>query len=236
VKYRDIAMGTRAIKRVPLPQVNVPSGLTSDVPELATQREQDRNAASPSGVAPEAQVPQVGLRILTGVEYVTVAEKALAFAKSRGSNKADGDDPIYNLGTAVYTLALACVDPDSDPRDPDPFFGERGDLESAVEQILESPHLGRDGIFFLSEAHELWQDVCNPRALKLSPQAMYAQVAEIAQKADITGFLALRPGMQWNFVLFMASLLWNLLKDKSVFSAVWPDAISSSTSPEADPS
>ncbi len=228
-------MGTRAIRCVPLPLVNVPSALLPDVPELAAQRERDQSVVSPSDAAPAKPAPQVGLRVLTGAEYVSIAEKALVFAKSRGSNKADGDDPIYNLGTAVYTLALACVDPDSDPRDPDPFFGEHGDLESAVKQILESPHLGRDGIFFLSEAHELWQDVCNPRALKMSPQAMYAQVAEIAQKADISGFLALRPGMQWSFVLFMASLLWNLLKDKSVFSAVWPDA-NSSLKPEAEPS
>lgn len=221
-------MGTRAIKRVPLPLVNVPSALLPDIPELAAQRGRD--------ALPSVSAPDVGLRVLTGAEYVTIAEKALAFAKSRGSTKADGEDPVYNLGTAVYTLALACVDPDSDPRNPDPFFGEIGDIESAVQQILESPHLGRDGIFFLSEAHELWQDVCNPRALKLSPQAMYALVADIAQKSDVSGFLALRPGMQWNFTLFMASLLWNLLKDKSAFSAVWPDAISSSNQPEVDPS
>ena len=135
MKLRDIINGHRAIKRVALPLVNRPSPLAEQVPELDAQRAVD---GGPSEV-------EVGIRVLTGLELATVYEKAGEFAKARNvsADQLNDRNPIYNLGCSVYTCALACVDPDTAAADPDPFFGERGDVESAALELLSSHHIGR---------------------------------------------------------------------------------------------
>lgn len=207
MRHRDIQKGTRAIKRVPLPLVNVPSALLPDVPELAEQRARDKAAASPGQALPEAPVPEVGLRVLTGTELRVIAEKARQFAKQ--TDKVNEEDPLYQLGRSVYTLAVACVDPSSDPANPTPFFGELGDVDSAANEILDSAHLGRDGITYLVEAQELWQDLCNPQGLKVGGERMGELIAEIGADPDYRRFLALRPGMRWILLRTMAVLLTN---------------------------
>lgn len=227
MKLKDIAAGTRAIRSVPLPLCNVPSDLVPDIPELFEQRSKD--AASQPGEAPsEVPAPFVGLRVLSGEETVLVYEKARAFAVRRGVEKPTDDDPIYRFGVAVYTCAIACVDPDSDSKNPEPFFGHKErapgqpwSIESAANEILKSDHLGRDGIAYLAEAHEQWQDLLNPRALKVSPDQLYGLVAKAAAASvDIDDasrfFLGLRPGLQLSLVLFMARLLMSLPGPRSL--------------------
>lgn len=178
-----------------------------DVPELAEQRARDQAAASPGQALPEVPAPEVGLRVLTGTELRLVAEKAREFAKQ--PDKVNEDDPLYALGKSVYTLAVACVDPSSDPASPTPFFGEPGDVESAAREILDSVNLGRDGITYLAEAHEIWQDLCNPQALRVSGQRLGEIIGEIAADPDYRRFLALRPGMRWILLRTTAALLTN---------------------------
>lgn len=207
MKLKDIISGTRAIHRVRLPLVNVPSGDAAALPELVAQRERDQ-AASPPGVAAfSLGYVECGVRVLTGLETQEVLKHAEAYAERNGSKRASPGDPLYDFGQRLYTVALATVDPDSNPSDPDPFFGERGNVESAVQAILESPHIGRDGILYLSERQEYWQDMLNPQELKATPERLYELVGEVATSRDAGPFWRLRPGMQWALARFMATQL-----------------------------
>lgn len=216
-KLSDIMKGTRAIKRVALPLVNVPSHFSPDVPELKAQQAADQAAYCEPGEPAIPNEVMVGLRVLTLEELATIYQKAGEFAQGRGVKEPNDSDPIYNLGIGIYTCAIACVDPDSDVRDPDPFFGKRGDIESAALEILSSVHVGRDGIAYLSQAHEQWQELNNPQANKIHPAQFEEVVKGLADKnidEAMRTFLALRPGMQFRSACFMANLLKTSLLDK----------------------
>jgi hypothetical protein len=216
-KLSDIMKGYRAIKKVALPLVNVPSFINPDVPELAAQRESDRALAIANGEPANPDEIMVGLRILTLNELALVYQKAGDFARERGVKEPNETDPIYNLGVSVYICAIACVDPDSDVKNPEPFFGARGDIESAARELLDSIHIGRDGIAYLAEQHEAWQDLCNPQANKVPPSKFYELIVEMADKntdVALKTFLALRPGMRFRLACFTASLLKTLHLEK----------------------
>lgn len=208
MKLRDVQKGTRAVKRVALPLVNRPCHLTPDVPELMAQRAIDANTAIEAGEPTMPDEVWVGVRVLTPGELADVYAKANEFALSKGGDPRNTDDPIYNLGVNVYLCAIACVDPDSDVRDPDPFFGERGDLESAALELFGSPHIGREGLQYLAQAQQLWQDTCSPSAMRMGPRELVETVAKLGgedRELAFSTFLALRPGMQWVCARFMAS-------------------------------
>lgn len=216
-KFSDVAKGNRAIKKVALPLVNVPSFLNPDVPELAAQRESDRASAIEKGEPATPDEVMVGLRVLTLDELVTVQEKAGDFARKRGVKEPNETDPIFSIGASIYACALACVDPDSSAKDPEPFFGTRGDLESAALQLLSSPHIGRDGIAYLTESQEAWQDLCNPRANKVPPSVFYDSIVSLADKdpdVALRIFLGYRPAMQFRSLRTLAGLLVNLQQGK----------------------
>lgn len=235
-RLKDVLVGTRAIKRVPLPLVNVPSSASPDQPELAAQRQADREAwlaDAPPGSDPGAfdvSTVEVGLRVLTGGEHSLILQKSAEFAKARGGT-GEFNDPQHGLGMQVYTLALACVDPNSDPRSPTPFFGEPGGghLESAVEEILGSPLLGRDGIVYLHEAQELWQDMCSPQSHRVSTEALVEIMRQAATDGDARGFLALRPGTRWDCFRSISVLHVSSLMPKSQPGASSQDSSSSSS-------
>jgi len=238
-RFSDVAAGVRAIHRVTLPLVNVPCQLLPDLPELAAQREKDAAAAASRGEPVVPATVEVGLRVLTGSEVLLIESLARKMAESQGCKAFEETDSIYNMAKSLYTIAVACVDPDSDPRAPIPFFGTKGDTpkasaESGVQAILDSEHIGRDGIVFLAEQHEHWQDLCNPSALKMSPERMWALVGEVAASNDASPFLLLRPGMRWSFARFMAVLLVSFSMDKSPFGSDSPE--SSSDQKAIDPS
>jgi hypothetical protein len=222
IKFKDVAKGTRAIKRVTCPLVNVPCALLPDVPELAEQRARDRKKNEQGGAAttPTTSV-DVGLRVLTGTEVLDILDRAAQKAIAR-NQKPDESSPIYQLAVSVYTLAASCVVADSDPEKPIPFFGDSDvpgagveNWESAYEEILASPHLGRDGILFLTDQQEAWQDICNPQALKIGHERLWQLAGEVA--ADDTGrpFFSLRPAMRWSFARFMAIQLLSLMTSQS---------------------
>lgn len=230
MKLKDIIAGTRAIHRVRLPLVNVPS-VDAALPELAEQRARDQAAAPQGQAAFCLDSVEVGIRVLLGIESQEVMRCALAYAERNGSKNPVPGDPLYDFGWRLYTVALAAVDPDSDPKSPEPFFGVRGNLESAVEEILSSPHIGRDGILYLSEQQEFWQDLLNPQRLKLSLEQYWAKVGEVATAKDAGPFLELQPATRWSFARFMASQLLNLLDPKSSSTASSPNESSSSSQP-----
>lgn len=151
---------------------------------------------------------KLGLRPFTAHETALVITEARKFAEARGDAVGRDGSPLFDLGSMVHTLLLGCVDYD-DPAHP-PFF------ESA-EQILNSPHLGRDGIRFLADAHELWQEECAPQATKIGTDKLFALCEQIASpdaNVSLNAFLSLRPGTLWNFTRFMAALSMNSLTPK----------------------
>lgn len=229
MKLKDIIAGTRAIHRVRLPLVNVPSGNAIAPSELAAQRERDQAAAPPGQAAFSADSVEVGVRVLTGLESQEILKEARAYAEKHGSKRPEPGDPLYDFGLRLYTVALSTVDPDSDARNPEPFFGVRGSVQSAADEILSSPHIGRDGILYLSEQQQVWQDLLNPQELKVTPERLYELVGEVAASQDADPFWRLRPGMQWVFVRFMAVQLWNALDPKSSSGADSPTPSSSSS-------
>src|SRR5678815_2459917 len=96
-----------------------------DSPELAAQRAFDVSEwqkTNPTLATPTTQV-DVGLRALSGADTAQVYERARAYCKRNGLDNPREADPLYDLALSVYTLAIACVDPDSDVHAPKPFFG-----------------------------------------------------------------------------------------------------------------
>jgi hypothetical protein len=220
MKLKDILQGSRAIHRVRLALLNVP-------PDHGLERVQ---AAAPTGQAAFA-VPdhvELGLRVLLGLETERVLECAQAYAEKHGSKRPQPGDPLYDYGMRLYTVAISAVDPDSDPKDPDPFFGVRGDLESAVQEIQTSPFIGRDGVLYLSEQQEHWQDALNPSPLKVSPERLYELVVEVATSKDARPFWELRPGMQWVLARFMAGQLLSSPDQRFFSTSSSPESTSSS--------
>lgn len=233
MKLKDIIAGTRAIHRVRMPLVNVPAPYAPEQPELAAQRERDHAAAAPAEGAAVSAFPthiEVGLRVLTAGEIDQILEYAAVQTTKKGG-KAHPSDPQYQFQLALYTSAIAAVDPESDPKKPEPFFGA-GTIDSAVAEILSSPHVGRDGLIFLQEHQEHWQDVCNPQALKLTPEQLWAKVGELASSPDADSFLELRPGMRWSLARFMASQLMSLPEHRLLSGPDLPEE-SSNSSPAA---
>lgn len=207
MKFKDVAKGTRAITRVKLPLCNSPGPLLADQAELAAQRAVDGHE--------ERSDVDVGIRALKPGEFRDVIERAQDYARSKGLEHFDDRNPVYSLAYNLNLLALACVDPDSDPKDPEPFFGTRGDPESAIAQILDSDHLTRDSILFLAEHQESWQDAVAPQATKIGPEQLWEVAGKLVAEGDGRTFLGLRPGAQLQCARFLASQCLSLLMPSS---------------------
>lgn len=185
MKFRDIALGNRATKTIPLPLVRDPG-------------------------AEATAAPMVALRVLNGEEHAEVLEKALQFAKSGGSESPEAGDPLYQFGIQVHTVLVACVDPDApNPESPDARFF------SSVDEIMSSPLIGKDVISYLYELQQAWQEHCSPRVNELTQAEYYNQVAELAKSTDPLGFVALPLGTRWSLARTMAEQLLILLTAKS---------------------
>lgn len=210
MRLKDILAGTRAIHVVPLPIMKAPTTTLVAMPGLVEQRADDTAAARPEQAPPAVPAPQVGLRVLTGEETGEVCEKAWAWAKAKGATGPTEDDPIYSIAVKVYTCAIACVDPD-EPRAL--FFGDS--LEQAAENLRASELVGRDGIVYLAEQHESWQEICAPQIARMAPEQFMQKVGEVAASPDGSPFLELQPGLRVIFARTMACTLLDLLTRRS---------------------
>ncbi len=247
-KLEDTAAGIRAIRRIDLPLVNVPCSLLPDIPELMEQRKKDAEAAASQGAPVVPATVEVGLRVLTGGENLLIEKLTNKMAESNGCKAFEETDAIFNMAKSLYTIAIACIDPDSDPKDPDLFFSPFGTTvraskagaladgkakvtfaDQCVQTIQASEHIGRDGIIYLAEQHELWQETCNSQALKMSPEVLWSTIGKVAAEHDARTYLKLRPGMRWSFTRSMAVLLTSYSLDKSPFG---PTSLSDSKADE----
>jgi hypothetical protein len=218
MKLRDLMRGTRAIHVVDLPLVNVPNSGAEHSPELDAARKRD---AELLGTTAE-QLPQfakIGLRCLRLGESSAAYEGARTYAKALGVDNPSEEDPLYNLGAKLHTLVRACVDPDSDPSNPAPFFGDAKSfdddraIESALEDIQSNPALTVDSVEYLCQQWEWWTDRVNPQIKNLSDREMFGLIGSLVGDPD--RFLSWRPGVQRSLVHFMALQLWSFLSPKS---------------------
>jgi hypothetical protein len=191
-KFSDIAEGTRARHPATLPlpgaRVNAETG--------------------------EWEGPTVALdlRALREDEYVQVLERARAFAVARGVAHPEPGDDIFERGKMVHTLAVACIDKDSPPEAPAPFF------DGGWESIHRASNLTPEVVAYLALKQALFQDEVNPLATSQSPAEFMAAVIKTAG-GDLGFFVNSRPGLQWSFTRTLASQLLALLADRSLSSS-----------------
>ena len=198
---------------VRFPRCNFRCPILPDLPELAEQRATDEaawRAEHPDAPEQDDDI-LVGVRVLSGLEIAGVLEDARKFAKARGVDDPKEGNPLYDLGVSVHTLAVAYIDPDAtDPESPAARFFDGG-----VQQILDDPNLGRDGIIYLHEQQETWQDLCSPQASKVDAGTFDAVLTDLAGEGGFSFFCQLRPGLRWVYMRSMASLLVSLQTAKS---------------------
>lgn len=161
------------------------------------------------GVPGERQEVKVKIRCLRGNESADVITGAAKRATS-GGGKAEGGDPLYELFLRCETILRGCVDPEhQNPED------EGARFFASVEEILESPLIGRDGIWFLYECQEAWQDHVSPNVVAMGEDEFFRRVLEVAESNDPLVCAGWRPAMQWSFMRSMAHQLLIVLQNKS---------------------
>jgi hypothetical protein len=172
-------------------------------------------------VALKNMVPQEGLpdKFSVGLTLVLdwgpILKGATKYALENGGKAEDGSE-LYDYGKALYTLAVACVDPDSDPAKPSPFFGESDNptLDERVFDMCNNPNIGRDTILFLAEAQDLWQDECGCQGdgkRERTPEEYAQMLAEVAEEGPLA-YLRLSAGTRFKLVRFTANLLLTSLR------------------------
>lgn len=145
---------------------------------------------------PEGGSARVDVRPLNGLEEADVLAKARAFAESKGVKAPRDGEPLYELGRQVFTLLLACLDPDSAA--PVPFF-------LSPEEVLE---LDRDRRSYLYECQESWEDQCAPRpsVARDTDFVSWCMKVVTADEGDDGPFVTLRPVLRWSYMRILASL------------------------------
>jgi hypothetical protein len=151
----------------------------------------------------EGPTVKVDVRALTGIEPDTVHTLAVDYAKKR-SGGGELDQDLVESGRIIHTLILACIDTDSPPESPQPFF------DTGVEGIENSNVLLPELKQYLYEQQQLHQDETNPLVGTQTPEQFAAAVVATAQ-GDMSFFVCMRPGMLWSFTHSMASLLMPLM-------------------------
>jgi hypothetical protein len=220
MKASALIQGRRAIRRVKLPLANAGHLLGSQSSEL-TEAQREAGVSS-------REAPDVGIRALTGWEWAEVLRLAGEFAAARGGKSEDADE-LYQLGKMAHAMLYGCVDPD----DPEhgPFF------DGGVDQILNSIDLGRDGIAYLYEQIEMWQDITAPQLLRLDGAEVEGAITELAgpEESSLRFFTQLRPGTRWRFMRSMASMLQILLSSRSGSGSESADASENGANSQSDP-
>lgn len=185
-KLKDVAKGSWAVHPVPLRLAN------------AVQ-------ATPPGQPPtsESVHTTVGVRVLTVDETELAYQRAISRAREKGVETWDDKHPLCRLALMLHTLAMCCVDVDSDPRRPEPFF------DGGVEEIATSIHIGQDNIVYLHERWENWQDECSFEQSKMSAEEVIATALAHAQEpANADSPLdRMRPGLRKIYTHTLAVLL-----------------------------
>jgi hypothetical protein len=166
-------------------------------------------------------VTKVAVRPLLDWDDNEIDAQALVFARKHGVEDPKPGQPIYERAVALYTLLLACSDPDSPDNAPVPFF-------DSVEQIQKG--VDRDRIAWLMGAQQVWEDRCSPRQLKMTPDEFIHKVGEVALTESEDPFLGMRPGMQWDFTRTLCGLFMSSPELKSLYTSLSSSGTSDASS------
>jgi hypothetical protein len=155
----------------------------------------------------------VGLKLLTGSERATIIRKAKAAARDNGADKWDDDDPACVLELWVETVAVACVDVDSDPNSPEPFF-------ASSDEVRSHQFIGEQNIQYLAEVHQSFEEEMSIRPSGMDEREALVIAWQIAESEGGSQkgpdpLDGMRLGTLRTFARFMASLLWNSPSGKS---------------------
>lgn len=175
----------------------------------------------PVEIALKNMVPQEGLpeKIAVGLTIVLdwgpILAGATKYALENGG-KAEPGNETYDYGKALYTLAVTCVDVESDPANPRPFFGESENptLDERVFHACNHPNIGRDTILALAEMQDFWQDECGCQGdgkREKTPEEYAAMLAGVVEEGPLAYF-RLSAGTRYKLVRFTANLLLTSLR------------------------
>lgn len=178
-KFSEVAAGVRARRSVLLP---LPGAVV--------------DGESGTWIGP---TQKLDIRALNEGEHGEVLSLALAYAKSKGIDRPDDGDALYERGKMLHTLVLACIDSDSAPNNPQPFF------DGGLDQIQKSEVLTPEVIGYLFEQQQLMQDDVAPLKHDMTEAEFLSAAIETA-KGNRAFFVSSRLGMQWSFVRTLASL------------------------------
>jgi hypothetical protein len=182
--------------------------------ELQAGKKAEKSVVFPHPFISEETV-EVLVIPLTGHEEAEALTFAQRFATERQA-KASPGEPIFDLGLMVATLLRGTLDPATHER----FFGSES----------EALRLPREGIMYLFEHQQTWQDSLSPSVKNLGHGEIVAKIVELSEAEDPAGFIRLSPGLRWICTRTMARLLVSSLTDKSLLgSGFEPD-----TKPTAD--
>lgn len=131
-----------------------------------------------------ADVP-LRLRPLSAIEETDVIAAAIAHAKAKGAEPTAGH-PIYEAAIMANTLAVACIDPDSD----DGAFFDGG-----AAQVLSE--LDTDTIAQLYEQQQIWQEECSPSVRAKSFEELFGLAKKLSETDDPLAYVRLSPRTRW---------------------------------------
>lgn len=182
-RFSQVVAGARARKRIklPLPGAHVDPETGEWIP--------------PQG----RPLPELDVRALREDEHDEVLAQALAYARRKGVAAPEDGEALYERGKILYTLAIACLDPESTADAPAPFF------DGGVEQIVGSEIMTPEVVGYLYLQQQLHQDDVSPLKKDMTP-AEFMSAAVTTAKGSMSFFVNSRPGMQWSFLRILASL------------------------------
>lgn len=177
-----------------------------------------------TGPGEPPQLIQVGIRVLSPDETAETLVFARDFAIARKNPDPKPGDPLYELGIRVGTLLLACFDPDAE----DPLSVSARFFASEKE-ILGAHEIGRDGIHFLYEHQEAWQDACSPQPSKMGEGEFWKSVMELVNSDDPLACERWRPATRASFMRTMAQTLLLLISQMPKSQSGLPEGLDTTT-------
>ena len=173
-----------------------------------------RRAEKPQTLQLRGLAHAFGIRALDGGEYAQTLRYAREYAARNGVKEPKPEDPLYQLGLALKTIELACIDTDSPADRRTSFFsGGPSEIEAA---------LGREEIGFLFEAVELHQSEVSPVKNLTADEMFGAMVRLVDEEAagSTDFFLSLSPATRLRLQRISANLALRSLGDKSSTSSL----------------
>lgn len=140
------------------------------------------------------------LRLVRPSEDVDALSWASAFAKGKGIENPNEDEPIYSKALMAARLLRACVTLDSDPKLPTRLF-------DSEEEIMTSDALGDDRIAYLYELYEIFRDEVSPLEKTIDAARAMKLAEEVWGSRSPAPFVRLRPGLRWIFARTWAGML-----------------------------